>query len=68
MKCCFIHQQARRATVEAFLVRLHVDEHVYQVHPINVQLVTNLVKMLNKEGHGCDFAPEIPYKYMERDI
>jgi hypothetical protein len=46
--------------VTQFLVVFPVDfdggEHVYRVHSINVQSVTDLVIMTVKEEHGCDFA------------
>ena len=32
--------------------------HVYQVHPINVQLVRDPGIMLAKEEHGCDSGSE----------
>jgi hypothetical protein len=33
-------------------------EHVYRVHPINVQLVTDPVIMPAKEEHRCDSGSE----------
>jgi hypothetical protein len=38
-----------------FSVDVYGVEHVYRVHPINVQLVTDLVIMPNKEEPGCDY-------------
>jgi hypothetical protein len=40
-------------------------EHVYRVHPINVQLVTDQVI---KEEHGCDSDSENLDKHEPRDI
>jgi hypothetical protein len=40
-------------------------EHVYRVHPINVQLVTDQVI---KEEHGCDSDSESLDKHEPRDI
>ena len=34
-------------------------EHVYRVHPINVQLVTDPVIMPAKEEHGCDSVQKV---------
>ena len=43
-------------------------EHVYRVHPINVQLVTDLVIMPAKEEHECDSGSESLDKHEPRDI
>jgi len=43
-------------------------EHVYRVHHINVQLVTNPVIMPAKEEHGSDFGSESLDKHEPRDI
>jgi hypothetical protein len=43
-------------------------EHVYRVHPINVQLVTGPVIMPVKEEHGCDSGSESLDKHEPRDI
>jgi hypothetical protein len=42
--------------------------HVYRVHSINVQLVTDPVIMPAKEEHGCDFGSESLDKHEPRDI
>jgi hypothetical protein len=33
-------------------------EHVYRVHPVSVQLVTDPLIMPAKEEHGCDSGSE----------
>ena len=43
-------------------------EQVYRVHAINVQLVTYLVIMQHKEGHGWDSGSESLDKHEPRDI
>ena len=43
-------------------------EHVYRVHPINVQLVTDPVIMPPQEEHGCDSGSENLNKHEPRDI
>ena len=43
-------------------------EHVYRVHPINVQLVTDPVIMPPQEDHGCDSGSESLDKHKPRDI
>ena len=43
-------------------------EHVYRVHPIYVQLVTDQVIMLAKKEHGCDSVSESLDKHESRDI
>ena len=43
-------------------------EHVYRVHRINVQLVTDPVRMPAKEEHGCDSGSESLDKHEPRDI
>jgi len=47
-----------------FPVDLDGDEHVYRVHPINVQSVI----MPAKEEHGCDSGSESLAKHEPRDI
>jgi hypothetical protein len=37
-----------------FPVDFDGGEHVYRIHPINVQLVTDPIIMLAKDEHGCD--------------
>jgi hypothetical protein len=51
-----------------FPVDLDSGEHVYRVHPINIQLVTDPVIMLAKEEHGCDSASKSLDKHEPRDI
>ena len=43
-------------------------KHMYRVHPINVQLVTDPVIMPAKEEHGCDSGSESLDKHEPRDI
>ena len=43
-------------------------EHVYRVHPINIQLVTDPVIMPAKEENGCDSGSESFDKHEPRDI
>jgi hypothetical protein len=43
-------------------------EHVYRVHLINVQLVTDPVIMPAKEEHGWDSGSESLDKHEPRDI
>ena len=44
----------------SFRIPLDFDggEHVYRVHPINVQLVTDPVIISSKEEHRCDSGSE----------
>jgi hypothetical protein len=44
----------RHAVPVVFPVDFDGGEHVYRVHPINVQFVTDPVIMPAKEEHGCD--------------
>ena len=53
---------------EVFPVDFDGDEHVYRVHPINVQLVTDQVIMPAKEEHVCDSVSESLDKHEPRDI
>jgi hypothetical protein len=46
--------QVRHAATVVSLVEFDGGEHVYRVHPINVQLVTDPVIMPAKVEHGCD--------------
>ena len=43
-------------------------EHVYRVHHLNVQLVTDPVIMPAKEEHGCDSGSENLDKHEPCDI
>jgi hypothetical protein len=51
-----------------FPVDFDGGEHVYRVHPINVQLVTDPVIIPTKEEHGCDSGSESLDKHEPRDI
>ena len=68
MGCCSTRAQMRQAAQVVFPVDIDDGEHVYRVHPINVQLVTNLVIMPAKEEHGCDSGSESLAKLQPRDI
>ena len=68
MCCCSTRAQVRHAAPIVFPVELNGGEHVYRVHPINVQLVTDPVIMPNKEEHGCDSGSESLDKHESRDI
>jgi hypothetical protein len=52
MGCCSTRAQVRHAAPLVFPVDFDGGEHVYRVHPINVQLVTDPVIMPAKEEHG----------------
>ena len=58
----------RHAAPVVFPVDFDGDEHVYRVHPINVQLVTDSVIMSANEEHGCDSGSESLDKHELRDI
>ena len=49
-----------------FPVDFDGGEHVYRVHPINVEL--DAVIMPSKEKHGCDSGSESLDKHEPRDI
>ena len=68
MGCCSTRAQVRHAAPVVFQVDFDDGEHVCRVHPINVQLVTDLVIMPTKEEHGCDSGKESLDKYGPRDI
>ena len=51
-----------------FPVYFDGGEHVYRVHPINVQLVTDPVIRPAKEEHGCDSGSECLDKHEPSDI
>ena len=51
-----------------FPVNFNGGEHVYRVHPINVQLVTDPVIMPDKGEHGCDSGSENFDKHEPRDV
>jgi len=52
--CCSTRAQVRHTAPVVIPVAFDGGEHVYGVHPINVQLVTDPVIMPTKEEHGCD--------------
>jgi ribosome-binding ATPase YchF (GTP1/OBG family) len=58
----------RHATLAVFAVDFDGGEYVYQVHPLNVQLVTDSVIMPVKEEHGCDSGSENLDKHEPRDV
>ena len=68
MECCSTCAQVRHAAPVVFPVDFDGGEHVYRVHPINIQLVTDLVIMPAKEEHGCDSGSESLDKHEPRDI
>ena len=68
MGCCSTLAQVRHAAPVVFPVDFYVGEHVYRVHPINVQLVTDPVIMAAKAEHGCDSGSESLDKNEPRDI
>jgi hypothetical protein len=67
MGCCSTRAQVRHAAQVVFPVYFEGGEHVYRVHSINVQLVTDLVIMPTKEEHGCDSGSESLDKHEPRD-
>jgi hypothetical protein len=66
--CCSTRAQVRHAAPVVFPVDFDNGEHVYRVHHINVQLVTDPVIMPAKREHGCDSGSEILEKHEVRDI
>ena len=58
----------RHAAPVVFPMDFDRGEHVYRVHPINVQLVTDPVIMPAKEEHRCDSGSESFDKHEPRDI
>ena len=56
------------AAAVVFPVDFDGGEHVYRVHRINVQLVTNPMIMPAKEEHGYDSGSESLVKHEPRDI
>ena len=68
MGCCSTRTQVRHAAPVVFPLDFDGGEHVYQVHPINVQLVTDPVIMPTKEEHGCDSGSESLDKHEPCDI
>jgi len=66
--CCSTRAQVRHAAPLVFPVDLDGGVHVYRVHLIKVQLVTDPVIMPAKEEHGCDSGSESLAKHEPRDI
>jgi len=66
--CCSTRAQVRHAAPIVFQVDFDGGEHVYRAHPINIQLVTDLVVMSANEEHGCDSGSESLDKHEKRDI
>ena len=58
----------RLAATVVFPTDFDGGEHVYRVHPINVQLVTDPLIILAKEEYGCDSGSEILDKHEPHDI
>ena len=68
MECCTTDAQVHHAAPVVFPVDFDGGEHVYRVHPINVQLVTDPVIMLAKEEQECDSGSESLDKHEPCDI
>ena len=68
MGCSSTRAQVRHSDPVVFPVDVDGGEHVYRVQPINVQLVTDPVKMPTKEEHGCDSGSESLDKHEPRYI
>ena len=68
MGSCSTRAQVRHAAPVVFPVDFEGGEHVYRVHPINVEQVTDPVIMPSKEEHGCDSGSESLDKHEQRDI
>ena len=66
--CCSTRAQVRHAATVVFPVDFAGGEHIYRVHPIHVQLLTDPVIMPAKEEHGCDSGSESLDKHGPRDI
>ena len=54
MGCCFTRVHVRHAPPVVFPVDCDDGEHVYRMHPINAQLVTDPMIMPVKKEHGRD--------------
>jgi len=66
--CCTTGAQVHHTAPVVFPVDFDGDEHVYQAHHINVQLVTDPVIMPAKEEHGSYSGSESLDKHEPRDI
>ena len=62
MGCCYTRAQVRHAAPIVFSVNFDGGEHVYRVHPIHVQLVTDPVIT------RCDSGSESSDKHEPHDI
>jgi hypothetical protein len=56
--CYSTRAQVRHAAPVVFSLDFDGGEHVYRVHPIHVQLLTDPVIMLAKKEHGCASGSE----------
>ena len=54
MGCYSTRAQVHNSAPVVFPVYIDGGEHVYRVHPINVQLVTVPLIMPTNEEHGCE--------------
>ena len=68
MVCCSTRAQVRHAAPVVFPLGFDNGEHVYRVHPINVQLVTDPVIMPANNDHGCNSGSESLDKHEPPDI
>ena len=68
MGYCSTYAEVRHTAPVVFPVDFDGGQHVYRVHPINVQLVTDPVIMSAKEEHGCNSGSEYLNKHEPRDI
>jgi hypothetical protein len=65
--CFSTRVQVRHTVPVVFPVDFVDGKHIYRVHPINVQLVTDPMIMPAKEQHGCDSGLESLDKHEPRD-
>ena len=68
MSCCSTRGQVRHAAPVVFPEDFDGGEHVYRVHLIYVQLVTDPVIMPAKDEHGCDSGSESLGKHEPRAL
>ena len=68
MGCCSTRAQVHHVVPVVLRVDFEGGQHVYRVHPINIQLMTDPVIMPTKEEHGCDSGSECLDKREPRDI
>ena len=67
MGCCSTRAQVRHAAPVMFPLNFDDGEHLYRIHPINVQSVKDPVIMPTKEEHGCNSGSESLDKHEPRD-